>query len=247
MACLVCPVHPVAQPGLSEDMSPGSINSLSQSDKPAFHAAFQDQQRVRGPLYWRAIILWGFDGRTWHRNPPNVAATYNITALTKPLEYEIVMQQDARWIPSLDVAVKGPANARLMPGMVYRWSRRQTNRRRYRLTSILKYTNKDIYRAEKYVALQLPATSERVQQLAQQWRQQSDSNKDVVNAALNYFRQQEFYYTLNPPLLGGDPVDEFLFERRQGFLRAFCQCLCGSDAPGWYSSQGCNRISGCRI
>ena len=130
--------------GLSEDMSPGSINSLSQSDKPAFHVAFQKQQQINGPFYWRAIILWGFDGRTWHRNSPKVHATYNITALADPLEYEIVMQQDARWIPSLDVAIKGPVNARLMPGMVYRWSRRQTNRRRYRLTSIPKYTSKDL-------------------------------------------------------------------------------------------------------
>ena len=43
----------------------------------------------------------------------------------------------------------------------------------------------------------------------------------VVQAALTLFREQEFFYTLKPPLLGGQPVDEFLFETRRGFCEHY--------------------------
>ncbi|MBE9515891.1 MAG: DUF3488 domain-containing transglutaminase family protein [Proteobacteria bacterium] len=214
-----------ATTGLSEDMSPGSINSLSQSDKPAFHAAFLNTQQVNGPFYWRAIILWQFDGRTWHRQTPRFRPNIDEAASGNTLNYEIIMQQDARWIPSLRTAITGPSGSRLLPGMIYRWPRHQTSRRRYRLTSITDYRNSDLYRAEYRASLQLPVTSPRVKQLANSWHQQYQNKSDIVKAALRYFRQQEFYYTLKPPLLGGDPVDEFLFERRQGFCEHFASAF----------------------
>ncbi|MBG7602564.1 MAG: transglutaminase domain-containing protein, partial [Gammaproteobacteria bacterium] len=43
----------------------------------------------------------------------------------------------------------------------------------------------------------------------------------VVTQALRYFRQQPFYYTLYPPLLEDNPVDEFLFESRRGFCEHY--------------------------
>ena len=44
----------------------------------------------------------------------------------------------------------------------------------------------------------------------------------MVQRALSYFNQQPFVYTLTPPLLlSDDPVDEFLFETRQGFCEHY--------------------------
>ena len=43
----------------------------------------------------------------------------------------------------------------------------------------------------------------------------------IVRRALHMFNQQDFYYTLNPPLLTGDNVDEFLFGTRQGFCEHY--------------------------
>ena len=36
-----------------------------------------------------------------------------------------------------------------------------------------------------------------------------------------YFHRENFVYTLNPPLLGADPVDEFLFDTRRGFCEHY--------------------------
>ncbi|OFZ66003.1 MAG: hypothetical protein A2V79_03160 [Betaproteobacteria bacterium RBG_16_56_24] len=43
----------------------------------------------------------------------------------------------------------------------------------------------------------------------------------LVGSALSYFRQQGFQYTLEPPLLGVNSVDDFLFETRQGFCEHY--------------------------
>ena len=54
--------------------------------------------------------------------------------------------------------------------------------------------------------------SARVLELAAHWRAAARDDADVVRAALAHFRTEKFFYTLEPPLLGDDPVDEFLFE-----------------------------------
>jgi transglutaminase-like putative cysteine protease len=43
----------------------------------------------------------------------------------------------------------------------------------------------------------------------------------ISNAALLFFRQEAFFYTLQPPLLGQHAVDDFLFVSRRGFCEHF--------------------------
>jgi hypothetical protein len=52
------------------------------------------------------------------------------------------------------------------------------------------------------------------------------SSEEIVDAVLAMFRREQFFYTLNPPVLGSDSVDEFLFETRRGF----CEHYAGSFA-----------------
>ena len=71
-------------------------------------------------------------------------------------------------------------------------------------------------------ALQLPERLHtRVRQLALEWRQASRHDRDVVQRALRYFRQQAFTYTLTPPALGDDPTYGFLFDTRRGYCEHF--------------------------
>jgi transglutaminase-like putative cysteine protease len=63
--------------------------------------------------------------------------------------------------------------------------------------------------------------STRVQDLAARWRRSARSDAEVVNAALTHFNTEKFFYTLEPPALEDDPVDEFLFETRRGFCEHF--------------------------
>lgn len=51
--------------GLSDNMSPGSLNNLILSDAVAFRAAFRNKIPEPRELYWRGPVLWDYDGRTW--------------------------------------------------------------------------------------------------------------------------------------------------------------------------------------
>ena len=42
---------------------------------------------------------------------------------------------------------------------------------------------------------------------------------------MTLFREQPFYYTLTPPLLGGEIVDDFLFRTRQGFCEHYASAF----------------------
>jgi hypothetical protein len=57
--------------------------------------------------------------------------------------------------------------------------------------------------------------------LVEQWRESEKSDRGVINAALAYFNKQPFVYTLQPPLLGRNPVDQFLFDTRRGFCEHY--------------------------
>ncbi|QJX01585.1 transglutaminase domain-containing protein [Alcanivorax sp. IO_7] len=70
--------------------------------------------------------------------------------------------------------------------------------------------------------LDLPDTgNRRARDLAASWRQRYRDDRDLVQAALRYFREQPFHYTLEPPRLSGDTVDGFLFNTRRGFCEHY--------------------------
>ncbi|HWY25986.1 MAG TPA: transglutaminase domain-containing protein, partial [Nevskia sp.] len=57
--------------------------------------------------------------------------------------------------------------------------------------------------------------------LARDWRDQGLDDVHVVGAALARFRKDNYYYTLHPPMLGRDSVDDFLFETKHGFCEHY--------------------------
>lgn len=46
-----------------------------------------------------------------------------------------------------------------------------------------------------------------------------------IDAVLQHFRDEEFFYTLSPATLGDNPVDEFLFDTREGFCEHYASAF----------------------
>jgi len=66
--------------------------------------------------------------------------------------------------------------------------------------------------------LKLPAgRNPRTLEFARELRGAHPLDRDYARAVLDLFRREEFYYTLEPPPLGADSVDDFLFDTRRGF------------------------------
>jgi len=71
----------------------------------------------------------------------------------------------------------------------------------------------------------LDDSNPRTRALAQQLRAASGSDVAYIEALLNKFRREEFYYTLKPPKLGANSIDEFLFKTHRGFCEHFASAF----------------------
>lgn len=217
--------------GMSDELRPGSINQLSQSEAVAFRAAFSGAPPANADLYWRSLVLWQTDGRTWSRGGQSIPAEGGFQGIGTPVDYVITFEASNKpWLVALDLPAALPAtlpaNLRLRPGFVLAAAAPVRQRLRYALTSWTRYRTGGLPARERAAALQLPADiGARTRALAMQWRAQSADDADVVQAALRYFHNENFTYTLQPPLLGSQPVEEFLFDARRGYCEHYASAL----------------------
>jgi transglutaminase-like putative cysteine protease len=89
----------------------------------------------------------------------------------------------------------------------------------YRLESFPRHRTVDaLPAAMRALDLALPrARNPRSIELAQQLRAGARSDRAYVQAVLDYLQNNGFEYTLTPPKLGANSIDELLFDTRQGF------------------------------
>ena len=217
-------INVTTKTGLSDTMSPGDVSVLSLSDEVAFRVLFETPPEKPSQLYWRGPVLNEFDGQTWHAGPSLTVNTLEFEALGPRLRYAVTLEpHDRRWLFAIDMPAAVPAGAFLTSDYQMRSRKQVRERLRYEMESV------PLYRIGQYAknwdlnsALRLPAkVSPRARALAETWKQQSANSQEVLTRALNMFREQPFIYTLAPPPLGDDPVDEFLFTSRSGFCEHY--------------------------
>lgn len=211
--------------GLSDNMAPGSISQLSLSGEIAFRVRFDGDAPAARELYWRGPVLTRFDGRTWRQGDTARHVSDHPAPLPgAAVAYEVTLEPNSRnWLFALETVSALPAGTRLsddgqvLSGDIVR------SRRRDRFESILSIRPGDAERsAHLQAALQLPAAGNpRARELARRLRTQAGSPDATVDAALLLFRREPFVYTLKPPLLGVDGIDEFLFDTRRGFCEHY--------------------------
>jgi transglutaminase-like putative cysteine protease len=216
------PQDAYASSGLDDTMSPGSMGRLSLSDAVAFRVKYQGAPPRRDQMYWRGPVLWKFDGRTWTpgRSLRGIAPDFGETGQT--IEYNVTLEaHNKNWLFALDVPDKISVPARITDDFQLLSTAPVNSRLRYDARSQRMYhANLEESPQQLRRALQLPDNLDpRARQLAASWRQGGDMQ--VVNRALTYFNRQEFHYTLDPPPLGIDGIDDFLFTTRRGFCEHY--------------------------
>ena len=206
--------------GMSDEMYPGSISELSASDEVAFRAHFPAELPNSADLYWRVLVLSNTNGRIWTRGGGGTEVPQH-EPLAPALPYSLTVEPSNKpWLPVLELPVALPPGVRGRGDLTLETPQPIRERVVYELAAHTRYRARHLDGNERRAALALPSSSARVQALARQLHQDR-SDRDTVRAALAHFREQEFHYTLTPPLLGDDPVDEFLFETRRGFCEHY--------------------------
>ena len=213
--------------GLSEQMAPGNIANLALSGEIAFRVRFADTVPPRDRLYWRGPVLENYDGTTWRPQPGRLRPP-QIEALAPALAYETTIEaHQQRWLLALDAPGALPADLALESTLTASSRVPITQRQRFSLTAILDFSfNRDEDQAALRRNLALPANANpRARALAESWRQADPDPQRLVQKALSLFSGAGFSYTLQPPLLGAHPVDDFLFVTQRGFCEHYASAF----------------------
>ncbi len=221
------PQDAYASSGLSDTMAPGTISKLSLSDAVAFRVVFNGKVPARDQMYWRGPVLWEFDGTTWKRGRHTTLQPPTLSDAGMPVDYTVTLEpHNKRWLFALDLPAKISIPADLAPDFLLLNKAPVNTRIRYNATSDLDYrANLDEPPQQIKRALALPQGYDpQARRLAAEWRAHSGSDIELVRTALAYFNQNGFEYTLEPPLLGSNSVDDFLFSSKKGF----CEHYAGS-------------------
>jgi transglutaminase-like putative cysteine protease len=223
--------------GLDGNLTPGSVSALARSDAVAFRAYFDDVLPPPEQRYWRGPVLAAYDGRTWTGLLRPNTSTRLVTG-GEALDYEIMLEPHGRrWLFALDLAATAPADAGVTPAWEMVADDAVDERRRDRWRS---YTD---YRLEPRIdtlartafTMLPPGIHPLSRRLAGELRAEAETPTAYVERVLAWFRAQPFIYTLSPPALPGDAVDQFLFETRRGFCEhyaaAFAVLMRAADVP----------------
>jgi transglutaminase-like putative cysteine protease len=210
----------IAASGLSDSMSPGDITQLALSDEVAFCVRFDGATPPNRERYWRGPVLDAFDGHTWTRSP-----TLQGAPALKPLGpsygYTVMMEPHRhRWIFMLD----WPNSWNLPRAELTSDYTLMQNEPLTRPVDVLGTSYTEVQSTAPLNArtrsrdLRLPRDrNPRTKALAQELRSAHADDMEFVQAVLAMFTQQPFFYTLNPPKLSDDSVDDFLFNTKRGF------------------------------
>lgn len=234
-----------AKTGVSDEMSPGDIANLSQSSELAFRVVFDNfrQMPIKSELYWRAIVLEEFDGVRWKQHyqtkfsqplrfnqiqQAKLPSWYSVKAQNSTLNYvpyQVIYEPSFQiWAYALEHSIA------TQPLIVRKDLTLQFD------MELIKRRNVELYllKPQPAASVVLEANSleintqlgnselnPRSQAFAKEmWAKYPDPQR-YSQALLSWIRTEKFSYTLSPPLLRGDRVDDFLFRTRAGFCEHY--------------------------
>ncbi|WP_068827255.1 transglutaminase TgpA family protein [Pseudomonas sp. BMS12] len=216
--------------GLSDSMAPADVAELSRSAALAFRASFDGPPPPRSELYWRALTLEHFDGRRWSQSwGAQQQGAPQWRRQGEPLSYSIIMQPSGKpWLFALDVGLSSLPGVRQMGDFRLEQPRPVLQNLMYEVQSWPAALREPQLPAPVLRrSLQLPEGGDpRSRQWAAQLRREHGSDTQALVAALlRHFNQQPYVYTLKPPPVGLDSIDEFLFRTRRGFCAHYAGAM----------------------
>jgi transglutaminase-like putative cysteine protease len=227
-----------AQTGVSDEITPGDIANLAQSGDLAFKATFEGDIPDQSDLYWRGLLLNHFDGKTWRQYSPD----------EKGFRWHSYWPGASRGEPEYQTTQPGQRYSVIYEPTQQHWFFTLTPSRVIEGEGIEGYDHRIYSRVpvsavtpltleyfpESQLDLSLSASVRRqtlslpegqnpqAQLLALRERQIAGSDLQYALNMLQWFKQENFRYTLTPPTLGdSDTIDRFLFDSRLGFCAHF--------------------------
>lgn len=229
-----------ATTGVSDSMSPGDFANLGQSTELAFRVEFADKRPPQQQLYWRGLVFSDFDGVTWRPSSQqrewqpapqmpnwiaNALATVPDEVKIAPNRYQIILEPTQQnWLFGLDYPFAQQQDISITSNFTLRKDQPVTQQLRY---DVLQFAPMRIdpvlSEASRRLNLALPSSGNpQARVLAQQLFAQSGSDPvRYIQAIERWINQTNFRYTLSPPRLNTNRIDEFLFDTKAGFCEHY--------------------------
>lgn len=228
-----------AQSGLSEQLRPGDFDRLSRNPAPAFRVRFEDQILPPDQRYWRVYVMSRLDPdgpEGWiadaHAGSPRLDWDPDRTT-----RYEVTLEpHGSRSLPTVPAVIEAPSRSRVDRKLVLTRPAPVENRLRYTVESALDYRHDadGLPLPVRERNLRTAALNPLLADLAADWLDLPPPER--IEAALAYFRDNGFRYTLSPGRReGADRADQFLFDTRQGYCTdyadAFARLMRAAGVP----------------
>ncbi|WP_367106351.1 transglutaminaseTgpA domain-containing protein [uncultured Psychrobacter sp.] len=230
-----------ATTGVSDSMSPGDFANLGQSTALAFRVEFGDKRPAQSELYWRGLVFSDFDGVTWQRsqeqqwqwdsNQPtpkwleNALATAPDEAKLNPSIYEIILEPTQQnWLYGLDYPFTQRPDVSLTSNFTLLNNQPITQQLRYEAIQFAPMRIDPVLDDNtRRINLTLPNEGNlQARALAKQLFAESGSDPIRYMQTLErWINQDDFRYTLSPPRLNDNRIDEFLFDTKAGFCEHY--------------------------
>ncbi|OKY24792.1 DUF3488 and transglutaminase-like domain-containing protein [Thalassotalea sp. PP2-459] len=224
--------------GLNDSLKIGDIAKLALSNDLAFRVEFSTDVPDYQQLYWRAIVLDTFDDQQWNRKYQQVANIKQYQQVPRKrlkysgedqlVTYQVILTPSFQpWLFLLDV---GQLNrnrdtehlATLRDYSVYS-PRKITRPISYQVTSNLTqpltlYQNASVLQRN----LRIDSNSNpKLFKFGQTLKENALNAQNIIDSTLKHYRNNPFRYTLEPPLLTNNSLDEFFFNTQAGFCEHY--------------------------
>lgn len=219
------PDRALAHPGLSDRMRPNDWLDLMTDDSPALRVRFFGDVPRQDQMYWRAHVMWRFDGEEWTqplwtRGLPAA----DVQPSGQVWDYELELEPtERRQLVALDLPLSPPPGTSEAIDHSLTTSEPLNSLTRWRMRSAApERYQAQLPRMIRQAALDLPpGFNPRTVALARQWRSEAgEDDAAIVRRALDRVTR-EFAYTLDTPPWGRNAVDEFLFDTKAGYCQHF--------------------------
>ena len=217
--------------GISEQMTPGDIANLTQSDQLAFRVVFDDEVPAYQELYWRGLVYSDFHNGTWSAQKSRfVASPGEPAAAGDAASYQVLMEPTMRdWLYALDRAVPETPGVRRVADYTLRSRDPVMSVFRYEVSSYpgARLDGRGMTRAMEVQATRYPVDDNpRIQAYADELWQRTGDIDGFVRSLLQQISSGDYHYTLKPPILPSEnSIDAFWFDTQRGFCTHYAGAL----------------------
>jgi len=230
------PKDGLAATGLSDRMRMGSVAEIAQDDRIALRLRFDGPAPAPESLYFRGPVLARFDGIEWRvlvpRFPQRLQPQAELRTSGRTLAYEMTVEPlRLPTLPLLETSPAAPSiegyRLRQTPDLQWLTDRPMIDRLRLRAEANLRFEHgpkEPVLGLQDYLELPPGFNPRTLEWAAALRRDPAFANagpSELAQRVMQHIRQGGYTYTLAPGEYGRHAVDEFWFDRKEGFCEHF--------------------------